>query len=478
MRHKWLGWLLICGFFSGGYAASAVGDEAAAPASPLPPAASEAQRQREREEYELFKTLVDVMDQVEENYVEDVDRRELLKAAIRGVLSKLDPYSNYIDPNHVERFRSSIESEFGGIGIQVGMRDGQLTVLSPIVGTPAYRAGVQAGDRITAIEGEPTKGLSLDECINRLKGKAGTAVTFTIRHTDGSEETITVRREVVRVETVLGDRRNEQDEWNFMYGNGDGIAYIRMTSFSRDTAGELRKALEQAKQQGMKGLVLDLRFNPGGLLEAAIEVCDLFISEGRIVSTKDRGGRSRSWDAKAAGTLDDFPMAILVNRFSASASEIVSACLQDHKRAVVVGERTWGKGSVQNVISLEGGGALKLTTAAYFRPSGRNIHRTEDARQTDEWGVTPDEGFKIQLDDSETAQLIEWRRQRDVVQPHRSAESDLAPVEAPDPADDDKPVFVDRQLQEALQYVAEKIKSGRSKTATASAQGQQDKIGP
>lgn len=475
MRHHWLGWLLIVGFFSGGYVARAVGEEAAAPPSPLPPAASEAQRQREREEYELFKTLVDVMDQVEENYVEDVDRRELLKAAIRGVLSKLDPYSNYIEPTHVDRFRSSIESEFGGIGIQVGMRDGHLTVLSPIVGTPAYKAGVLAGDRIIAIEGEPTKGLSLDECINKLKGKAGTAVTFTIQHVDGTEETVTVRREVIRVETVLGDRRNEHDAWNFIYSNRNDIAYIRMTSFSRDTASELRQAIEQAKQQGMKGLVLDLRFNPGGLLESAIEVCDMFIKEGRIVSTKDRGGRSRTWDAKAEGTLDDFPMAILVNRFSASASEIVSACLQDHKRAVIVGERTWGKGSVQNVINLEGGGALKLTTAAYFRPSGRNIHRTEGARQTDEWGVSPDEGFKVQLTDAETADLIEWRRQRDVVQPHLPPELDQAPVDAPDPAADDKPVFVDRQLQKAIQYVAEQIKARQAKMATASAKGQQGK---
>ncbi len=469
MRQACLGWLLSLGCFSGmllaattateALAAEAAAPKAAAPESPLPPIKSEAERKREREEYELFKTLVDVMDQVEENYVENVDRKDLLKAAIQGVLGKLDPYSNYIAPSDVDKFRRSIESEFGGIGIQVGIRDGLLTVLSPIVGTPAYKAGVQAGDRITEIEGESTKGMSLDECINRMKGKAGSPVTFTIIHTNGTQETITVKREIVHVETVLGDTRHANDNWNFIYENGRKIAYVRLTAFSRDTSQELREALERAQQQGMQGLVLDLRFNPGGLLDAAVEISDMFIDTGRIVSTQDRGGKTRAWDAKTSATIGDFPMAILVNRFSASASEIVSACLQDHKRAVIVGERTWGKGSVQNVINLEGGGALKLTTAAYFRPSGRNIHRSEGSKQTDEWGVSPDEGFKLQLTDQETAALIDWRRQRDVVLPHMTKEEELQPVEAPDPTDDDKPVFVDRQLQKALEVVASEIAS-------------------
>ncbi len=469
MRRAWLGWLLVLGCISGVFGVSARAEEAPAPSSPLPPVASEAQRQREREEYELFKTLVDVMDQVEQNYVENVDRQELLKAAIQGVLGKLDPYSNYIAPTDVEKFRRSIESEFGGIGIQVGMRDGVLTVLSPIVGTPAYKAGVLAGDRIIEIEGESTKGLTLDECINRMKGKPGTAVTFTVMHSNGQQETMTVKREIVHVETVLGDRRLSNDDWNFIYENGRKIAYIRLTAFSRDTARELREAIERAQQQGMQGLVLDLRFNPGGLLDAAVEISDLFISGGRIVSTQDRGGKTRTWDAKPAGTLSEFPMAILVNRYSASASEIVSACLQDHKRAVVIGERTWGKGSVQNVINLEGGGALKLTTAAYFRPSGRNIHRSEKLKQTDEWGVSPNEGFRVQLTDQETAALIDWRRERDVVQPHLTAAEEAMPVDAPDPASDAKPVFVDRQLQKALEYVADELGGKKSKSGVQQA---------
>ena len=189
-----------------------------------------------------------------------------------------------------------------------------------------------------------------------------------------------------------------------------------MTAFSRDTAGELQRALEQLQSAGMRGLILDLRFNPGGLLNAAIEVSDLFISEGRIVSTKGRSTPERSWDAHKAGTFEGFPMVVLVNRFSASASEIVSACLQDHKRAVIMGERTWGKGSVQSVIELEDGkSALKLTTAAYFRPSGKNIHRFPDAKDQDEWGVMPDKGFELKLSDKEIVELIQDRRNRDIL---------------------------------------------------------------
>ena len=209
---------------------------------------------------------------------------------------------------------------------------------------------------------------------------------------------MTITREWVHVETVLGDRRKSDDSWDFMLDHDKHIGYIRLTAFSRDTAQDLKKALVELRKEGLKGLILDLRFNPGGLLNSAIEVSDLFIAKGRIVSTKGRNTPERVWDAQKEGTFEGFPMAVLVNHYSASASEIVSACLQDHKRAAVIGERTWGKGSVQNVIELEGGkSALKLTTASYHRPSGKNIHRFPDAKETDEWGVMPDAGYEVRL---------------------------------------------------------------------------------
>ncbi|MFZ5832890.1 MAG: S41 family peptidase [Planctomycetota bacterium] len=373
--------------------------------------------------YELYKVLVDTVDQVERNYVKEVDRRQLIEAAIEGVLSKLDPYSAYVPPEEFDRFRSGVESEFGGIGIQVSVDAGQLKIVSPLVGTPGYRAGLLAGDRIVEIDGEDMDGVTIDAAVRRLKGPEGTKVTLTVVHPGRtSPEKITVTRERIHVETVLGDRRKADDLWDFMLDPQSKIGYLRVSAFSRETPAEMRHALEELRKHEMKALILDLRSNPGGLLSAAIDVCDLFVASGRIVSTEGRNAPERVWNAHRAGTFEGFPMVVLVNRFSASASEIVAACLQDHDRAVVMGERTWGKGSVQNVIELEDGrSALKLTTAAYRRPNGKNIHRFEDAKETDEWGVHPTPGYELKLTDEEMIALVENRRERDIVRPRDEA---------------------------------------------------------
>ncbi len=390
------------------------------------------------EYYELFRSFADTVDQVERNYVQEVSRRELMEAAIKGVLSKLDPYSSYIGPEEFGGFKTSVESQFGGIGIQITIDDGQLKVLSPLVGTPAYRAGIQSGDRIIKIAGESTKGIDVDQAVQKLKGEAGTTVTFTVLHTlDNREETVSIKREVIHIDTVLGDRRKPNDEWEFMLDSEKRIGYIRLTAFSRDTAADLREALDELVGKNLKGLVLDLRFNPGGLLNSAVEVADLFLADGKIVSTKGRTIPERSWEAKKKGTYEGFPMVVLVNRYSASASEIVSAALQDHQRAIVIGERTWGKGSVQNVIELESGkSALKLTTASYQRPNGHNIHRFPDAKDSDEWGVKPNDGYDMRLSDRELGRLVQYRRQRDILaaKPGTSA-SEPANTEPESPGD-------------------------------------------
>jgi carboxyl-terminal processing protease len=398
--------------------------------------------QDESEYYDLFSTLVDTIDQVDRNYVKDLDRRELLEAAIRGVLSKLDPYSNYIGPDEMNRFKTTVESQFGGIGIQITIDEGQLKVLSPLVGTPAYRAGIRAGDRILEIEGESTEGIDLEGAVSRLKGNAGTSVNLTVAHPGSNDpHEVTVAREVIHVQTVLGDRRNEEDDWIYNLPDHERIGYIRITGFSRQTPDELREAMRSLEKQGFDGLILDLRFNPGGLLSAAVEISDMFIPEGRIVSTEGRNSPKRVWDAHREDTYSDFPMAVLVNRYSASASEIVSACLQDHDRAIVIGHRTWGKGSVQNVIELEGGkSALKLTTAGYLRPNGKNIHRFPDAKEEDEWGVSPNDGFEVKLNGLEMAQLLEYRRMRDIVAFHEKSVALPENAEsAEDKPADDKP---------------------------------------
>jgi carboxyl-terminal processing protease len=419
------------------------------------------------DEYELQKILVDTLDQVERNYVRGISRRELVEAAIDGILRKLDPYSSYIGPKELDEFRGSVESEFGGIGIQITMDGGPLRVLSPLVGTPAYRARVLAGDRIVEIDGKKTDGLGMDEVIKQLKGEIGSNVVLTVIHPGkNNQDKITITRAQIHVETVLGDHRKPDDSWDFMLNPEKRIGYIRITAFSRDTADELRTALQTLQKEKLAGLVVDLRYNPGGLLASAIEVSDLFVAEGTIVSTAGRNTPERKWDAHKEGTFLGFPMVVLVNRFSASASEIVAACLQDHKRATIMGERTWGKGSVQNVVSLEHGlSALKLTTSAYHRPSGKNIHRFPDSKDTDEWGVSPDQGYKLDTDAGEMLALVNHRRQRDIVAPKAAdATTTEKPKPAPDaakdakpadaaPASPDKPV-VDRLMTMAVDYLS------------------------
>lgn len=396
-------------------------------------------------DYELYKTLVDALDQVDRNYFTEVNRRELIESAIRGMLTKLDPYSSYMGPEEVREFRANLAAEFGGVGIQIAADNGQLTILSPIHGTPAYRAGLLAGDRILEIDGQDTDGIGIDEAVNRLKGDVGAAVTLTITHPgEETKRKVTLVREKIHLDTVLGDHRGTDGTWEFMLDPKRRIGYIRLTAFSSDTAAQLQQVLTRLEAAKLRGLILDLRFNPGGLLSAGIEVSDLFVAEGRIVSTKGRNSPERTWDARKEGTFSGFPMVVLVNRFSASSSEIVAACLQDHKRAVVIGERTWGKGSVQNVIELEGGkSVLKLTTASYRRPNGKNIHRFPEAKPTDEWGVMPDAGFEIELGQKEMLELIQNRRIRDI----------LKPSAATGKTEKEPAAFADRQLQAAVKYL-------------------------
>ncbi|HEX4129626.1 MAG TPA: S41 family peptidase [Pirellulales bacterium] len=466
--------------------------------------ADRARRAADDEYFELYKVFADTMYQVEQNYVKDVDRRELMEAAIRGVLDKLDPYSNYISPDEISRFKTSVESQFGGIGIQITMDGGRLKILSPLVGSPAYRAGLQAGDTIDEINGKSTAGLGIDDAVKLLKGEAGSDVSLSVRHRSGGKETVHLEREVIHLDTVLGDLRKDDDRWDFMLDHERKIGYIRITAFSRETPHDVEAALKQLDKEHVRALIIDLRFNPGGLLKSATDIADLFVAEGLIVKTVGRNTSPREVHAHKAGTYEGYPIAILVNRYSASASEIVSACLQDHHRAVVIGERTWGKGSVQNVIDLEDGkSALKLTTASYWRPSGKNIHRFPDAKEADEWGVSPDKGYEMKLTDNETSDLVRYRRDRDVLQvnhfkkPVKTDElavsetsveggtvskpkatqgaNDMPAVESKSPAEPKAPVtkpqaktpdaddqgeakkervaFVDRQLQKAVEYV-------------------------
>ncbi|MCH8829502.1 MAG: S41 family peptidase [Planctomycetes bacterium] len=400
-----------------------------------------AAKPKQTDYYILMEEFVTAFEQIERNYVKGVDRRELLEAAIKGMIAKLDPYSSYISPKDMARFKESVDQQYGGIGIQVHIDETtkRLTVTSPLPGTPAFKAGIRAGDVIEEIEGKSTKGFSTRDAAKIMRGKAGDPVTIGIRHA-GSKKIIRIRlvRADIKTATVLGDYYNADGTWNMMIDGKRKIGYVRLTSFGRRSANELKSALQKLKKQGLRGLILDLRNNPGGLLSQATRISDLFIEKGRIVSTKGKNSPERVWNARKAGTFSGFPMVVLVNRFSASASEIVSACLQDHKRAVIVGERTWGKGSVQNVIPILGGrSAIKLTTASYHRPSGKNIHKSKESKSTDEWGVTPEKPFRIRFTRQELKDYRKYRNLRDVL-------SNKGPPTSK---------FKDRQMAKAREYL-------------------------
>jgi carboxyl-terminal processing protease len=367
---------------------------------------------------ELYGLFVDAVEKVETNYVRPVSRRELLESALEGMLQNLDPHSSFINTSESKQFRRQIEGKFGGIGIQVGVDNetNRLQVIAPMVGTPAYEAGILAGDQIVEIDGQSAEGMSPDKAVEVLTGRPGTEVKLNVLH-EGSDdpETIAITRAIIDIPSVLGDHRKPDDHFDFMLDKDKKIGYIRVTSFMQNTVDELKAALAQLKEEGAKGLILDLRDDPGGLLQAAVEVSDLFLDKGEIVSTKGRNTQPRSYSAQKDGLYEDIPLVVLINQNSASASEIVSAALQDHKRAAIVGQRSYGKGSVQNILELEDGNSvLKLTVASYYRPSGENIHRFKNARTTDKWGVSPDKGLEVKLPQSE---FIDWflaRRDRDM----------------------------------------------------------------
>ena len=420
-------------------------------------------------DYELVRLVVDVLDEVEQKYVRELDpdaRRRLVEDMINGGLERLDPHSSYINPRRYRQFSKDNKGEFGGIGIQVSTdrQSGVLTVVSPLPGTPAYEAGILAGDLIVKVNGKSTENMQVNEAVDLIQGEPGQKMSLTVLH-EGSKTPVTfeLTRARIHIRSVLGDRRkaDNPEEWGYFLDTANKIAYVRLVTFSETAAKELRDTLTQLKGDGMRGLILDLRMNPGGLLKAAVEISNLFLPAGKIVSTRGRSGQEEVYEAEEKGALlvpaQDFPVAVLVNKFSASASEIVAAALQDHHRAVVVGERSYGKGSVQNVIKMESGAsALKLTTASYWRPSGKNIHRFPDSKDTDEWGVKPDGGFEVEMKDEERLAYVLDRRDRDII--HGKPGAQAAAVPRPDKAKDkEKKPFEDRALKKALEYLRTEV---------------------
>ncbi len=312
-----------------------------------------------------LKAFGDVLSQVQTSYVEEPNIDELINGAIKGMLQTLDPHSSYLTPEMLKQVEVETKGSFGGLGIEIGVKDGVLTIIAPIEDTPAFRAGLQAGDKIVRIEKEPTRDMNVMDAVKQLRGEPGTSVTIWVVRDGLSEpKSYTITRDIIKIRSVKSKNL------------GDGIGYVKLNQFQQDTDSELEKALQaQMKEKGgLKGLVLDLRNNPGGLLDQAVKVTDKFIESGLIVYTDGRIENQKfKYFAHKEGTYTGFPIVVLVNAGSASASEIVAGALQDHGRAILLGTQTFGKGSVQTIIPMEDGSAVRLTTARYFTPNGRSI---------------------------------------------------------------------------------------------------------
>lgn len=313
--------------------------------------------------YQKLHTFAEILHQIEENYVEDIDEDVVIAGAIKGMLRSLDPHTVYMTPEVYKELKVESTGRFGGIGIEVTMKKGWLTVVAPIAESPAIKAGIKANDRIVRVNGVSTKGITLSEAVGMMRGRVGTSLNLTvIRNNSKKPINFTVPRKVINIPSVTVEDL------------GDGYIYAKVNTFQQRSAIELKKKINKiARGSAIKGLILDVRNNPGGLLSQAIDISDLFIKKGMIVSTRSRNKEIAKYVANEEGTLPDVPIVVLVNGGSASASEILAGALKDNKRAALIGTQTFGKGSVQSVFELDDGSAVKITIAKYYTPSGVSI---------------------------------------------------------------------------------------------------------
>jgi carboxyl-terminal processing protease len=327
--------------------------------------------------YGDIKMLLEVLNLIKDNYVQDIDTKKLVYGAASGMVHVLDPFSQFLEPDAHKEMRSETEGEFGGLGIRIAVRDGVLTVITPLPGTPAYKQGILPGDRIIKIDGDSTQDIQIEQAVKKLRGAPGSKVIITIAR-DGEKDLkdYTLLRELIKVESIKSKMLTEE------------IGYVRLTEFQQRSAVDFDAALKALQDKGMKSVVVDLRNNPGGLLNVAVDICRLFVGGNKlIVYTEGRRQPRQEFHADSSAPYVNLPMVMLVNHGSASGSEIFAGCMQDYHRAVILGSETFGKGSVQSVIPLADGSGLRLTTAKYYTPSGRTFHRDE---KTGKGGITPD----------------------------------------------------------------------------------------
>jgi carboxyl-terminal processing protease len=341
--------------------------------------------------YSQLKVIVDVLELIKDSYVDKIDPQKLVYGAAKGMVEELDDFSQFMEPDVYERVKSDTEGEFGGIGIRVDTREGWLTVVTPLPNTPAWKAGMLPGDKIIKIEGVSTKDMIIDEAIKKLRGKPGNPVKITTAREPADKEAEWITKDLTLVRELI---KSESVKWRMLDSK---TGYIKVVDFTGHATENFNKAMTELKGKGMEALVLDLRYNPGGLLSSAVDICKLFMNNNKmIVYTKGRKPENyQEFRAGGSAPYELLPLVVLVNRYSASASEIVAGAMQDNKRAVIVGERSFGKASVQSMIPLSDKSALRLTIAKYYTPSGKSIQRDEKAETG---GITPDIEIKVAVE--------------------------------------------------------------------------------
>ena len=411
------------------------------------------------DEYGFFDPIVDVRSLIDNLYVEEPDFDEIQLGAINGMIEKLDdPYTTFIPHRDEERFSKDLTGEYVGIGAEVQIRDGWLTISSPLDGSPSWKAGVMADDRVIKIDGESTEGQSINDAIDRLTGQPNTKVVITVER--GAETLdIEIIRDHIKVQAVKGFMRTDADgDWDYRIDTQRNIGYLRLTQFTPGCAQEIKNAIQTAKANSgreLGGLIIDLRFNPGGLLDEAIELADLFLDEGKIVSTKGRAYKERTATATPEGTITDLPLVVLINGQSASASEILSGALSDHNRAIIIGSRSFGKGSVQTIRALESGaGVLKITEQYYYLPSGRLLHRRDDSTV---WGVDPTDGYYVPVDNEQLVEMLTARRAQEIIASADDDEKERVDLDDPQAILEE---LHDLQLSAAVRVMQNRIDTG------------------
>ncbi len=381
--------------------------------------------------YEELKLFSEALSLVRKNYVEDIAPKDLIYGSIKGMLGSLDPHSTFMNPQQYREMQVDTRGEFGGVGIQIGIKEGMLTVIAPIEDTPAFKAGIEAGDKIIKINNEFTKDMSLQDAVSKMRGTPSSTVKITILR-EGWEKTrdFTITREIIKIKSVKSKTLE------------DGIGYIKVNQFQEQTSSDLAQALKRLQQDSISSLILDVRNNPGGLLNSAIEVSSQFLPPGKlVVFIKDKKGEKTDYRSHSVNGNSAMPMVVLVNQGSASASEIVAGALKDWNRAVIIGTQTFGKGSVQSVVPLNDGSALRLTTAKYYTPKGVSIQST---------GITPDILVKAEIKDGDKGRPV--IREKDLEGHLKNGEEEIE--EKPTEPEEIIPVEIDEkddiQLQRAI----------------------------